>query len=139
VPDGGTVPNLKHGDIARLERRLRRSRDALRHDIGEAMADTGREDLTEIVGRVRDPGEDSVAELVASINLTMLDRAVNELRDVEAALRCIGEGSYGRCQDCGGDIERERLASYPTARRCVDCQRRFEIQRAGGRDQSPSL
>jgi DnaK suppressor protein len=126
-------------DIVRFEQRLRGRRDELRRHIGGAIADTGREDLSEIVGRVRDPGEESVAELVASTNLIMLDRDVNELRDAEAALKRIRVGTYGRCLDCGSEIDRERFETYPTAKRCVECQQRLEVGRAGGRDQSPSL
>lgn len=133
------MSNFEPGDIARLEQRLRRRRDELRRDISGAIADTGRENFTEIVGRVRDPGEDSVAELVATTNLAMLDREVTELHDVEEALRRIREGAYGWCQECGAEIDRERLETYPTAKRCVECQRRHELDRAGGRDQTPSI
>jgi DnaK suppressor protein len=126
-------------ETAKFEQRLRRRQEELIREIDEAIADKGRGDLTEIVGRVRDPGEDSVADLVVTTNLAMLDRDVNELREVEAALRRIREGTYGQCEDCGDEIGRERLEVYPTAKRCIDCQQRYEGRLAGGRDPSPSL
>jgi RNA polymerase-binding transcription factor DksA len=49
-----------------------------------------------------------------------------ELRDVDAALRRLAEGTYGICTDCGAEIGFERLHAEPEAARCVDCQRRHE-------------
>ena len=133
------MAKLTAKDIERLERRLRGRREELRARIHDALLESNRNDFTELAGRVRDVGEESVAELVASTNLTILDREVNELRDVEAALGRIAEGTYGRCEVCGGEIDRERLEAYPTATRCFEDQQRYEIERAGGRDQTPSL
>ncbi len=133
------MSKLKPKDIERFERRLRERREELRNHIHDALVETNRNDLTALAGRVRDTGEESVAELLASTNLVMLDREVNELRDVEAALERIADGTYGQCEECGGDIDRERLQACPTATRCIECERRHEVNRAGGRDQTPSL
>lgn len=133
------MAKLTPDDIEHFERRLRQRREQLRWSIHDALVRTDRENFSQIIGRVRDAGEESVADLVATTNLSMLDREVNELRDVEAALDRIREGAYGQCQDCGGEIARERLEAYPTAKRCVECQRRHESSRFGGRDQTPSL
>jgi RNA polymerase-binding protein DksA len=130
---------LTPADIDHFEQRLRQRREELRWSIHDSLVRTDNENFTEIIGRVRDAGEESVAELVATTNLTMLDRDVDELRDVEAALQRIRDGVYGQCQDCGGEITKERLEAYPTAKRCVECQRRHELARFGGRDQTPSL
>lgn len=130
---------LTSGDIDHFEQRLRQRREELRWSIHDALVRTDRENFSQIIGRVRDAGEESVADLVATMNLSMLDREVNELRDVEAALQRIRDGVYGECQDCGGEIAKERLEAYPTAKRCVGCQRKHEMGRFGGRDQTPSL
>lgn len=133
------MPTLTADDIGHFEQTLKQRRESLRWSIHDALVRTEREDLSEIAGRVRDAGEESVADAVATMNLTLLDREVGELRDVEAALQRIRDGVYGQCQDCGGEIARERLEAYPTAKRCVECQRRRESGRFGGRDQTPSL
>lgn len=133
------MPELTAKDRAHFEQRLRARREELRASIHDTLVQTGRHDFTELAGRVRDVGEESVAELLASTHLALLDRDVNELRDVEAALARIRDGTYGRCEECGGPISRERLEAYPTATRCVECQQLHEIARAGGRDQTPSL
>lgn len=133
------MSELSAKDIQHFDRRLRQRREELRERIHDTLAHSGRHDFTELAGRVRDVGEDSVVELIASTDLTILDREVNELRDVEAALARIQDGTYGKCEECGGEISRERLEAYPTATRCMECQQRREIARAGGRDQTPSL
>lgn len=53
-------------------------------------------------------------------------RDTAELREIDAALRRIEDGSYGTCTDCGIEIPRERLHVRPTAQRCIDCQTRHE-------------
>ena len=133
------MSQLPPDDVSDIAARLRTRQSELRRHIGDALADTGRENFAEIVGRVRDPGEESVAELVASTNFSLLDRDVNELREIESAVRRMHEGTYGRCSECGRAIARGRLQVYPTASRCVDCARRAERARAGGHDATPSL
>lgn len=54
------------------------------------------------------------------LSLTELDR--KQLLLVEEALRRIDRGEYGRCQQCGEDINRKRIEVAPWARHCVRCQ-----------------
>ena len=42
-----------------------------------------------------------------------------DLSAVLLALRKIGDGTYGQCEQCGQAIEAERLEAYPTARLCM--------------------
>lgn len=44
-----------------------------------------------------------------------------QLAEVERALAKIDEGSYGRCDVCGGEIPAGRLEVHPWAVRCVAC------------------
>lgn len=46
------------------------------------------------------------------------------LEQLNAALARIDEGRYGKCEDCGEEIPRERLEIRPQARFCVPCQSR---------------
>ena len=45
------------------------------------------------------------------------------LRDVERALAKIEDGTYGRCDRCGGPIGDERLDAIPWALLCIDCKK----------------
>ena len=48
------------------------------------------------------------------------------LRDIEAALQRIDDGSYGICCDCDEPINPKRLEFDPTAPRCVGCASKAE-------------
>ncbi len=47
-----------------------------------------------------------------------------ELKAVKSALKRIEDGTYGVCQQCGGEIDKGRLLAYPAANRCVKCSKR---------------
>jgi len=51
----------------------------------------------------------------------LLAEAERSLAEVDVALRCLEEGTYGRCIRCGLDIPTERLEARPTALTCVGC------------------
>lgn len=44
-----------------------------------------------------------------------------KLKRTNKALQKIEEGSYGRCEECGSEIKKERLEVVPAAQRCKDC------------------
>ncbi len=46
------------------------------------------------------------------------------LRDVQAALWRMDEGTYGRCTQCGGQVEAVRLEILPQTTRCLPCTQR---------------
>ena len=67
------------------------------------------------------------------LSLTELDR--KQLLLVEEALGRIDRGEYGRCQQCGEEINRKRLEVQPWARHCVRCQ---ELEEQGLLPQFPA-
>ncbi len=50
-----------------------------------------------------------------------------ELEEIEAALRRIDEGSYGRCEACGGPMGLQRIRAIPEARFCLSCSGQREV------------
>ena len=50
-----------------------------------------------------------------------------ELADIEDALRRIEEGSYGRCEACGGPMGLQRIRAIPEARYCLSCSGQREV------------
>ena len=48
------------------------------------------------------------------------------LAAIDAALARIDDGTYGRCERCGQEIEEERLEALPYATLCIDDKRREE-------------
>ena len=63
-----------------------------------------------------------------------IDRDLEELRAIDAALLRVADGSYGDCTVCDKPIDPKRLEITPQALRCIDCQTLFErthFQRTG--------
>jgi RNA polymerase-binding transcription factor DksA len=85
-----------------------------------------REQFGELAGPVPDPGDQSVADLIADLDQADLSRDVDELRAIEAAGERFAQGHYGECVNCGRDIDYARLRANPAALRCIDCQRLYE-------------
>jgi DnaK suppressor protein len=102
------------------ERRLALEQiDALASSFDELVAST-REVATD---DEHDPEGHTVAferQQVAAL----LESARTRLRDVDAALARIDEGTYGTCESCGDAIRPERISARPAARTCVACARR---------------
>ena len=74
---------------------------------------------------------DVVSNEVGADMLTMAAEAeARELTEIDDALERIESGSYGACEECGGEIGKARLQAMPYASLCVQCKR--EQERSGG-------
>jgi len=58
---------------------------------------------------------------VAAGSARACGEVARELDDIDAALRRIQQGAYGRCEICQGAIGRQRILALPAARLCIDC------------------
>ena len=117
--------------INEFRRRLQERQDVLRGVVDEEVMHSERESYEDLVGRVRDSGDDAFVDVVADLNIATLGRELEEFSDVQDALQRISQGTFGECLDCGGEIQVNRLTAYPTAKRCLRCQRRHEGTYAG--------
>jgi RNA polymerase-binding transcription factor len=45
----------------------------------------------------------------------------DKLREIDEALVKLEDGTYGRCQECGGEIGEPRLEAMPAAVLCITC------------------
>lgn len=128
---------LTDRQLGEFRRLLKNRYQTLREEIRNELLRSDEERYIELAGRVHDPEEEAVADLLVDLNLANIDRHIQELRDIDAALIRIAEGSYGMCIDCQQPIGIERLYAYPTAKRCLRCQEAYEKTRLG--TSSPSL
>jgi len=83
-----------------------------------------------LLGNVPDSGELSAADLLLDVDRAEVDRDVEELTAIDAALQRIDAHTYGVCVTCAEPIEPARLAKTPEAARCLACQR--ETERGNG-------
>jgi RNA polymerase-binding protein DksA len=54
----------------------------------------------------------------------LLGQAREHLAAIDAAMRRLGDGTYGGCARCGRPIGEGRLAARPTATTCINCAAR---------------
>jgi len=52
----------------------------------------------------------------------LLARAENQLNEIEAAIKRLDNGSFGKCENCGKSIHIDRLKVMPTTRLCFECK-----------------
>lgn len=46
-----------------------------------------------------------------------------KLKDIEIALGKIAKENYGKCENCGKEMDEKRLMANPAARLCMSCQK----------------
>jgi len=63
------------------------------------------------------------------LNYIFEEREREKLQNIDEALKRIKEGNYGECDECGDDIELERLLALPFTRLCLDCKAKQERQK----------
>ena len=71
---------------------------------------------------VLDEGESSEVDIQDEIEFALIQMKAETLNKIDAALRRIGDGTYGKCSECGDEIAEARLRALPFAVRCRDCE-----------------
>ncbi len=131
------MAKLTDEQLSQLKAALQQRYLELREEVRGELERSGDERYVDLAGSVADTGDDSVADMLLDINAAIVDRQVNEMREVEATLKRLAELNFGDCIDCGGEIGFDRLMAYPTAQRCVRCQSLHE--KTYSHEPNPSL
>ncbi len=118
--------SLTTGQMQELKHTIDHRHDQLGAELREDLDRARRDNRSELAGPAPDPGDSSVADMIADLDNSELLRDAHEIQELEAARERIAAGTYGRCEDCGRDIGFERLRVQPTARRCIECQSMHE-------------
>ena len=109
-----------------LKKAIGERREVLVAEIRADLARSRSDSFGAIAGEAPDSGDQALASLVADTDSAETSRDVRELRELDASLIKITDGSYGVCIDCGDDIPVARLRAYPGAVRCIACQSIYE-------------
>ncbi len=99
----------------------------MREDLMNLVHHKQEVDMTE--QEVGDEADAASQSAEKELLFELSDNERQTLDAVEAALRKIETGSYGKCEGCGKLIPAPRLKAIPHARYCVQCQARFEVPR----------
>ena len=75
-----------------------------------------------------DPTDRAALESNRNFTLRISDRERKLITKIKEALARIDDGSYGKCEECGEKIGRERMEARPVTTLCIDCK---SLQEAG--------
>jgi DnaK suppressor protein len=108
-------------DIAKAEKALKKEREQLIHQLDElGAAESGdlRSDI-DFGGSFADAAS-VTAERTEVLGL--VESLKGQIDDVDTALAHIEAGTYGTCDNCGAQINEDRLEFRPASILCVDCK-----------------
>jgi len=105
------------------------------NELRKMLEDRRRELMSEVQGKIRDvrtdnmkdrevldQGESSEVDIQEDIEFALIQMKSETLNKIDAAIRRLGEGTYGDCFECGDEIAEPRLRALPFAVRCKDCE-----------------
>lgn len=72
--------------------------------------------------------EGATETLALEKRLTLERRTKDQMAEVERALQKFEEGTYGRCDKCGGTIDPARLEARPQANLCLSCKAKSSLK-----------
>jgi DnaK suppressor protein len=110
---------MTHKQHQRYQDQLLELRDRLNEAIAR-MSETVRTDARPAGEHDQHVSESSETELVLELDEETLRRQTVE------ALQRIDEGTFGKCQSCGGPVDENRLDAAPYTPFCIACARRLE-------------
>lgn len=89
-------------------------------------------DLTASIGMTSDKSDGYSVNESAVVWGQLSTNSNEALRQIDAALERLAEGTFGMCVDCDKKIPLDRLDALPFTPCCVDCQRMEEGLRQRG-------
>jgi len=100
----------------------------LQKDLGEIthQDSANREALVDFPNYGDKPDENALEVEAYTTNLATEKVIRDAIRDIDAALERIEQGTYGVCKYCGNEIAEKRLLARPVASACVDCKSKLQ-------------
>jgi RNA polymerase-binding protein DksA len=120
------MADLTKTQLKALRAKLLERQRVLTEEVKEKREQAAAEGNEDAQGGVGDAGDESVTRMITDLDLQEAGRDLDELREIDAALTRMDDGSYGKCVDCGLEIDYLRLEAQPTAVRCVLDQTQHE-------------
>ena len=115
-----------------LAKQLEERRRVLRSELAAKLEAQDNPALLGLRNRMEETDDWAVADLETALDVAEVSRDAGELREVEAALLRMKDGTYGECVDCANNIPFARLHANPSASRCIACQERVEASQRRG-------
>jgi len=110
-----------------LEALIKRVRDDASAVAEAALSPSGGQmagELSDAPTHFADRGSE---EYMTEMNELFLENEQHIVTQSRAALERIEAGTYGRCENCGQEIARQRLEALPYTRFCVQCAGKSDL------------
>lgn len=123
------MANFTENQLTQLKSALHKRYLVLQEEVRDELSHSqniGDFELSEYLNNIPD-----------DIDTALVDRQINEMRELEMSMKYLNELEFGDCIDCGNEIGFERLLAQPSAQRCIQCQSQYE--KAFPQDSNPSL
>lgn len=104
-------------DTSQIEVKLRELRTELQSRVRRTHKHTyGKEEpvSSNFHEQAKEKENDELVQILESEGL-------DEIEQIEAALARIEHGTYGKCQNCGNEIDKDRLFAIPYTKFCIGC------------------
>lgn len=108
-------------DIEKAEAALKKEREQLIHQLDELGA-TESGDLKSDIDFGGSFADAASVTAERTEVLGLAESLKNQLADVDTALAHIEAGTYGTCDNCGAEIDEDRLEFRPASILCVNCK-----------------
>ena len=116
--------NSKDALTAAEIKEIKKHLEELKADADKRLKDKKNMDMPE--NEVGDPIDVASQSLDKEILFELSGNSHDTIGQIEAALRKIEKGIYGRCELCRQPIPKKRIKALPFARYCVNCQHSSE-------------
>lgn len=121
---------MTKAEIEVIRRRLLLLKDRLGGDLSdlenEALRPVGGEAAGGLSNVPVHPADLGTDNFEAEMDLDLLENEQHILVEVSDALARIEQSTFGRCENCGRAIAKERLEALPYARYCITCAKQLE-------------
>ena len=121
----GMSPSLKKRQELLKEILLKKRNDV----VQKLEVQMGRKlvfDAGQKVDSAMDSADQSAQDVDAGIDYSLLEMKYEQYKDIADAFRKLQSNSYGRCEECGEEIDIKRLVVNPLARYCITCKTKKE-------------
>src|SRR3954463_13918418 len=112
---------MTHEQLDHFRRMLLAQRDTMNDRIL-----TAQHQAQDVIDPTEDPEDQMVRSDIADSALRLASSRTMQEHEISDALLRIERGEYGVCDECGGEIELERLEAVPTATLCAEDARRAD-------------
>ena len=114
---------MKDNDLQNFHDRLDKMRSDLEDDSEETV-----QEMREENNLYPDPSDRATSETEHINLLRIRDRERKLMSKIDEAIERLNNGAFGICEECGEDIDVERLNIRPVTTFCIRCKETLEAK-----------